>query len=736
MKKKIFTLLTLLVCVCTGVWADAVTIGLTQNYYTATKTNKIWTSLTEATDHLLLTQQIGSNILNYGKGDKGDVYLDGTKITDKGETNYNGCWRAYNEYYANQYIGYDLTISTGYVLNISNIYARALSISNATLTWKLQILSNLDNVLYESAEQTLQNSSNPTPIVNVNVSSLEVAAQNLLTNISGSVKVRFWVKCATGQSTKYFGIDRLTITGSLAEDTRPTYTITANVAEDQSSYGTIDKAGTNEVAEGESIALTATANEGYNFVKWTKDDVEYATTASITLESVTADAAYIANFAQATRVKYPSTYAGTYGKMGTNYSLANGVNEKWADKDNKFTIPSYMHKYFYRPGYRFNKWAVQSDGTNNRYDSGDEVTITNAAISNNQATFNPNFVATNKTVADATEATDVTWSFAKSDMVFVDWQCGDDNKYEYYTVTATIAGELIDVPMKITMGKVANYGRSDDMAQTNNGTRFTIPAVKGMVVVIANAYTAFSGTTVAGSTEYTKSNNDKTLSYTYNGDDSEITIVIGEDNQYLKSIKVTYPAATTTVTTNAAKWASFTPSWNATLSDGATAYIITAVVGNNITASPVSVLKKDEGYFVKGAAASTAYTATATADDADVVSGNMIVGCKAEAAINASIPDSNNKYILGTDKSTGKAGLYLVNSDITVPKGKAYLNTQSTLTARTLSLDFEGDGSTGISSVKEKKELLSGEFYNLKGQRVAQPTKGLYIMNGYKVIIK
>ena len=34
------------------------------------------------------------------------------------------------------------------------------------------------------------------------------------------------------------------------------------------------------------------------------------------------------------------------------------------------------------------------------------------------------------------------------------------------------------------------------------------------------------------------------------------------------------------------------------------------------------------------------------------------------------------------------------------------------------------------------KGQTDGEFYNLAGQRVAQPTKGLYIVNGKKVVIK
>ena len=44
------------------------------------------------------------------------------------------------------------------------------------------------------------------------------------------------------------------------------------------------------------------------------------------------------------------------------------------------------------------------------------------------------------------------------------------------------------------------------------------------------------------------------------------------------------------------------------------------------------------------------------------------------------------------------------------------------------------ESTTGIDSVKNS--AASTVFYSLAGQRVMQPTKGLYIMNGKKVIIK
>ena len=41
---------------------------------------------------------------------------------------------------------------------------------------------------------------------------------------------------------------------------------------------------------------------------------------------------------------------------------------------------------------------------------------------------------------------------------------------------------------------------------------------------------------------------------------------------------------------------------------------------------------------------------------------------------------------------------------------------------------------TAISAVKAQKAAAEGEYFNLAGQRVAQPAKGLYIVNGKKII--
>lgn len=75
----------------------------------------------------------------------------------------------------------------------------------------------------------------------------------------------------------------------------------------------------------------------------------------------------------------------------------------------------------------------------------------------------------------------------------------------------------------------------------------------------------------------------------------------------------------------------------------------------------------------------------------------------------------------------------------TIPAGKAYIRKCDVPAGEAHSLtlvfdDNEGDV-TGIESLK-KEQNLKNEYFNLAGQRVAQPTKGLYVVNGKKVVIK
>ena len=70
----------------------------------------------------------------------------------------------------------------------------------------------------------------------------------------------------------------------------------------------------------------------------------------------------------------------------------------------------------------------------------------------------------------------------------------------------------------------------------------------------------------------------------------------------------------------------------------------------------------------------------------------------------------------------------------TIKNFRAYFTTPSS--ARLAGMTFDGE-TTGIEAMDIEHSTLSIEhYYDLQGRRVAQPTKGLYIVNGKKVIIK
>jgi hypothetical protein len=100
----------------------------------------------------------------------------------------------------------------------------------------------------------------------------------------------------------------------------------------------------------------------------------------------------------------------------------------------------------------------------------------------------------------------------------------------------------------------------------------------------------------------------------------------------------------------------------------------------------------------------------------------------------------------GIYSSTPITGKYFIASGNTIKKStggnlkgfRAYIE-DTTAEARTLTFDFFDDVTTGVKDAKHLMNsglLTTDNVYDLQGRRIANPTKGLYIVNGKKVIIK
>jgi hypothetical protein len=136
-----------------------------------------------------------------------------------------------------------------------------------------------------------------------------------------------------------------------------------------------------------------------------------------------------------------------------------------------------------------------------------------------------------------------------------------------------------------------------------------------------------------------------------------------------------------------------------------------------------------EGLILRGTPNATITIPVAASGDAIT---NYLVGCP--TATELTTPNSNYYVLVNNGENVEfqpLSGTY-TNNKVTIPAGKAYLD--AGVGAARLSIVFD-DEATGISDVRSKMEDVRG-FYDLQGRRVAQPTKGLYIMNGKKVIKK
>lgn len=177
---------------------------------------------------------------------------------------------------------------------------------------------------------------------------------------------------------------------------------------------------------------------------------------------------------------------------------------------------------------------------------------------------------------------------------------------------------------------------------------------------------------------------------------------------------------------------------------GAEIYEIAGKTANGVTLTKVTgLLEAGKPYFYLASDAVGKYDGNtpqniynvnffrADADTYDAASAgtnNGLIGTFS----NTTAPIGADYYVLSNNK------LYNVDSSVTVGANKAYVNI-SAITPRLARgfVDLDFNEPTGIETVANSQEVnANSKFFNLAGQRVAQPTKGLYIVNGKKVLVK
>ena len=153
---------------------------------------------------------------------------------------------------------------------------------------------------------------------------------------------------------------------------------------------------------------------------------------------------------------------------------------------------------------------------------------------------------------------------------------------------------------------------------------------------------------------------------------------------------------------------------------------LTPVTGGKVPANTGVILYKASGGDI---------TPTVIAS-ADALENNELKGITADETVVWNPETDTYNYILEWDSENSKIVFNrAIDGGAILAANKAYLQTSVVSEAR-MALEFSDDETTGISEMERMRNGENETFFDLQGRRVAQPTKGLYIMNGKKVVIK
>lgn len=159
-----------------------------------------------------------------------------------------------------------------------------------------------------------------------------------------------------------------------------------------------------------------------------------------------------------------------------------------------------------------------------------------------------------------------------------------------------------------------------------------------------------------------------------------------------------------------------------------TAFIATTCNGSSLHMEPVTKVPANTGLILKGSAGSeNTYSLKTTKEATDDVSSNLLSSNTAgEYTV-----ESDDIYVL-SNLDDGKPGFYLASQGIHVAKYKSYL--QYPAGARR-GLSFDEGTTTGIID-HSSATTADHNYYDLQGRRIDNPSSGIYVKAGKKLVIK
>ena len=370
-----------------------------------------------------------------------------------------------------------------------------------TISYKIEIESAKG--ILKFSEVSLKESNGKTTI---DTNSLYPDLQAKLNDMIGTVTVKmYWTN--TAKTGKYCIIKDFNVTATVQESQVETVEITGSI--EPENAGTIS--GIGKIVKGSDATLKATPNAGYKFSNWVIDD-EDSKDNPYEIKNVTSAHTVKAIFAPIPMITFEKGEGiGTVPE--TDYAEGN------------YALPT--PRFLTSKGKTFIGW---NDGTTT-HPSGTTIEIKeNTTLT---AMFADNEVALGQ------EETVVDWTFARKEGAPL-IKC-EGNEIDY-VATVMINDKPLDVVLHID-GKNGKVNNSSDekFAQVNKGTKFTIPAIKGMEITYPTNNKTPKPEDFSFNGEPATSIDGKVVKFTYNGNAETLEIVENTGNFYPSGIKVTYP---------------------------------------------------------------------------------------------------------------------------------------------------------------------------------------------------
>ncbi len=264
----------------------------------------------------------------------------------------------------------------------------------------------------------------------------------------------------------------------------------------------------------------------------------------------------------------------------------------------------------------------------------------------------------------------------------------------------------------VANGNRALVIRNSAVADVTTNTIISLPISKTSAagVYTSDEFTITEETTIgfSGYTSDTKTNQSADIDYIY-------VTKTGE--------------ASVTATVGSRGYATFNSDYALDLTGTDYAYQVTGVSGSTVTLEAVTKAVAANTPLILVGAGDKEIPVAASGDD--ISATNLLVAVTADNTTVAKAASGTNYVLAYQNEAVVFAPVNAYTP--TLNKGQAYLAIPGA-GAPQFNLQLE-QGTTGISDVRSKTEDVRGDFFDLSGRRVAQPTKGLYIVNGKKVVL-